>query len=308
MLKNSINSLWYSKIEFWYSVKKFLEKKTTTLILGGISILVIVYLSASLGSLELKPARPFTYLQQSENISPGRVPAWNGLIYIIVLFAALLIVIFFLLSPDQRKKFLWAVARLALAGFLVFLIFSRIDQVNQIEPSRQTTHEAVITPVPIPTESPGPEIILAEYTSAQVSPLVSYLVALGILLVGVGVWWWLIWRRRDTAAPFGALAEIARSALNEIETGKDWGDAILNSYYRMNSVVADWRGIHRQESLTPTEFAALLISTHLPAEAVNRLTRLFERVRYGDKKSTPQDVQEAVDCFTTILNYCQDAK
>jgi hypothetical protein len=37
---------------------------------------------------------------------------------------------------------------------------------------------------------------------------------------------------------------------------------------------------------------------------VSRLTRLFETVRYGDRKSAPRDVTEAVNCLKTILHYC----
>ena len=42
----------------------------------------------------------------------------------------------------------------------------------------------------------------------------------------------------------------------------------------------------------------------LPGDAVRRLTRLFETVRYGDKRSAPKDVSEAVNCLNTILHYC----
>ena len=42
----------------------------------------------------------------------------------------------------------------------------------------------------------------------------------------------------------------------------------------------------------------------LPGDAVRRLTRLFESVRYGDRKSPPKDVNEAVTCLNTILHYC----
>jgi hypothetical protein len=133
-------------------------------------------------------------------------------------------------------------------------------------------------------------------------------VALGFLLVVACVWVWLVWRKRRMNAPYEELAEIARSALDDIQAGKDWGDAIMNSYYRMNEAVADWRGIHRRVGMTPAEFAEYLVSTHLPPQAVYRLTSLFERVRYGDKKSTRKDIQEAVDCLTAILDYCQGAK
>jgi hypothetical protein len=56
--------------------------------------------------------------------------------------------------------------------------------------------------------------------------------------------------------------------------------------------------------MTPHEFALRLEQSGLPGEAVGRLTRLFEAVRYGDRKSAPKDVTEAVSCLKTILHYC----
>jgi len=289
-------------------MKKSLGSKTAIRILGGISILVIIYLIASLGSLELKPAKPFTYVQETEVIPPGGLPAWNGFVFVIVFIVALLIILFFLLPPDHRKKFLWALARLALAGIIIFLILSRLSLGKPMEPQQENPGDVLITFAPGPTDTPEPEITPAVFTPPQVSSWASYLVALVILLVFAGVWGWLVWRKRKIGAPYDALAEIAQSALADIEAGKDWGDTILNSYYRMNKAVADWRGIHRRVSMTPAEFADYLVSTHLPREAVYRLTALFERVRYGDKKSTHKDIQEAVDCLTAILDYCQGAK
>jgi hypothetical protein len=289
-------------------MKKFLGSKTAILILGGLSILVIIYLIASLGSLELKPAKPFIYTEENKAIPPGGLPAWNGFVFVIVFFVALLIIIFFLLPPDQRKKYLWALAWLVLAGFIVFLILSRFSLGKSIEPPQENLGNPVISPMPEPSDTPGPEVTPEVFTPPQVSSWTSYLVALLILLAVVGVWGWLVWRKRKMNAPYAELAEITQSALDDIEAGKDWGDTILNSYYRMNKVVANWRDIRRKAGMTPAEFADYLVLAHLPRAAVFRLTVLFEGVRYGNKTSTRKDVQEAVDCLTAILDYCQGAK
>ncbi|MCX6035645.1 MAG: DUF4129 domain-containing protein [Chloroflexi bacterium] len=289
-------------------MRKFVGSKTVILILGGLSILVIIYLIASLGGLELKPAKPFAYLQETEAVSPAGLPAWNYLGLLIVFFGVFLIILYFLLPPDQRKRFLWALARLALAGIIIFLILSKFGLGKQMEPPQATPGDGVITLEPGPTATPELEITPAVFTPPQVSSWIAYLVALGFLLVVASVWGWLVWRKRKMGAPYDTLAEIARSALDDIEAGKDWGDTILNSYYRMNKAVADWRGIHRQAGMTPAEFADDLVSVHLPHTAVFRLTVLFERVRYGNKKSTRKDLREAVDCLTAILDYCRGAK
>ena len=72
----------------------------------------------------------------------------------------------------------------------------------------------------------------------------------------------------------------------------------------MSDVVADKRQLQRELAMTPQEFAVRLERAGLPGDAVRRLTRLFEVVRYGDRKSAPKDVTEAVNCLNTILVYC----
>ena len=72
----------------------------------------------------------------------------------------------------------------------------------------------------------------------------------------------------------------------------------------MSDVVSNTRQLHRDLAMTPHEFALCLERVGLPADAVGSLTRLFEGVRYGDRKSGPKDVNEAVSCLKTILHYC----
>jgi hypothetical protein len=267
-----------------------------------------MYLIASLGGLELKPAKPFAYLQETNAILPGRMPSWSGFIYVIILFIALMIILYLFLPPELKKKFLRGLVWFALAGILTFLILSRINVGKPIEPQQENSGEVVVTPAPEQTEIPMPVVTPSIFTPPQVSSWTAYLVTLGILLVVAALWGWLVWRRRKKGAPYEMLAEIAQSALNDIDAGKDWGDTILNSYYRMNQAVDDWRGIRRRLSMTPMEFANYLVLSHLPGEAVFHLTALFERVRYGEKKSTPEDIQKAVECLTAILDYCQGAR
>ena len=289
-------------------MKKELESKIVVLILGGLSIPVLIYLIASLGSLELKLAKPFAFLQESKAISLGGLPSWNGFIYVIILFIALMIILYIFLPRELKRKFLRALVWFALAVSIIFVTLFRISLGKPIEPQQETPGEMVITRAPGPTEIPRPVVTPSIFTPPQVSSLTAYLVTLVILLVVAALWGWLVWRKRKKGAPFDMLAEIAQSALDDIDAEKDWGDAILNSYYRMNQAVDDWRGIRRRLSTTPAEFADYLVSNHLPCAAVFHLTALFERVRYGEKKPTPKDIQEAVNSLTAILDYCQGAK
>jgi len=133
--------------------------------------------------------------------------------------------------------------------------------------------------------------------------LVSFTVAVLLILLA----WKMnsIWRELNTpASPMQKIARIARSSLRDLSSGQDSSDVIMNCYYRMSDVISDKRNIERKASMTPHEFAVRLEQAGLPADAVKRLTRLFESVRHGGHRSDPQAVNEAVTCLTTILQYC----
>jgi hypothetical protein len=289
-------------------MKKIPGSKTAILILGGLSTLVIVYLIASMGNLELKAAIPFAVVQEPNTLSPVGQPTWNGIGYLFVFFLTLVVILYFFLPANQRKKYLRGLAWLVFTGILFQLVFSQVRLGKSIVLEQETFYGMPVTKASGSTEMLIPRVTPSVFAPPQISSWVSYLVALVLLLIVAGGWSWLVWRRRKNGMPYDALAEIARSALDDIQAGRDWGDTILNSYQQMNKTVADWRGIHRLVGMTPAEFAAFLVSAHLPGEAVNRLTVLFEDARYGDKKSTPEDIQDAVDSLTAILEYCRVAK
>jgi hypothetical protein len=283
--------------------------KTFVLIVGGVSILIIMVLIAGLGNLAFKPAVPFAYRVESPAaIDPGEPPSWNSFIYVIVVIAIVLVVIFFLLPPDLRKKYLWGLARLILIGLVLFLVLSQISSGRPIAQPTQGAGGFAVTIKPENTDTPAPQVTPVEYIPPEVSPWVSYGLALVFLMIVVGIGWWMLSRRKQPASPYAALAEIARTTLVDLEAGRDWGDAVQNCYYRMTRAVQEWRGIQRRESMTALEFAGYLASAGLPGEAVNRLTGVFERVRFGGKKTTPEDIKEATDCLTKILAFCEAAQ
>jgi hypothetical protein len=121
---------------------------------------------------------------------------------------------------------------------------------------------------------------------------------------------WLLYRGwtryawLNTKKPLDEIAKIARSSLNDLSSGRNSSDVIINCYLRMSDVVSDKRHLYRATAMTPHEFALHLEQAGLPGDAVKRLTRLFEGVRYGAIKSGPQDINEAISCLRTILHYC----
>jgi hypothetical protein len=285
------------------------SNKIIILVVGVISILFLVILIAGMGNLVFKPAVPFAYRVEARAVlDPGQPPSWNSFIYFVIILAIILVAIFFLLPPDLRKKYLWGLVRLAVIGLVLFLVLSQISSGKPMALPTQGAGGPAMTVQPDNTDTPALQVTPVEYTSPEVSPWTSYGVAFGFLLIVAGVGWWVLSHRKQPAPPYAALAEIARTTLGDLEAGKDWGDAVLNCYFRMTKAVEEWRGIHRRESMTTLEFSHYLASAGLPGEAVDRLTGVFERVRYGGKKPSPGDVKEATDCLAKILAFCEAAR
>jgi len=105
--------------------------------------------------------------------------------------------------------------------------------------------------------------------------------------------------------PLEEIADIARSTLRELGREKPSRNAIIRCYTRMNDVVDERRGISRHMSMTPAEFAVQLVGVGLPGEAVQELTRVFERVRYGAQTVGAQEIKEAKQCLSEILKACE---
>jgi hypothetical protein len=144
----------------------------------------------------------------------------------------------------------------------------------------------------------------------QVSPTFSYVISFVFALILLALFWVLYrgWQRyialTSPRKSLQDIARVARSSLNDLTSGRNSSDVIINCYLQMSDVVASRRQLQREAAMTPREFASRLQEAGLPGEAVMQLTRLFEGVRYGDRKSAPRDITEAVNCLKTILHYC----
>jgi len=289
-------------------MKKPFANKTAVFVLGIISILVLVVVTSRLASLEFKPAAPFSM----EGDSGGKVVQmerldipFRYLIYCAVaIFLILTIFALIVLPPKQRWKFLLTVA-LLLATFMVlqYMFTGPRVEVPAAPEITPTTMEMVDS-----KETPLPEGIPAKFTPPRVSPWMSYAVALVVTLAAALVTWFLLLRRKRSMPSLEALGEIAQTALDDLQAGKDWARTVEGAYLRMTAVVQQRRGLKRREHVTPAEFAVVLEKIGLPAEAIRQLTGLFERVRYGGKRSTQKDIKEAIACLTEIVDACQEVQ
>jgi uncharacterized protein DUF4129 len=287
-----------------------MTRKHRLLVFGLIALAAVAVLASSLHDVHFEPGRalssprPTTSLFQPASVAvlPG-MPLWK-LILVWVLFTLNVVLFFYLLPPELRKRILRQVARFSIGALILLIALrNRLLQLPDLsgEPANGGPSAGDL----------GPKAEVPVFQPPAATSWSSYLISLTVmavllLLAWAGYRWWL--RSRARYLSLGTIAEISRSSLDDLHSGRDWGDVIIQSYVRMSEAVSSRRGLARPEAMTPREFAQRLEHAGLPGEAVRRLTRLFESVRYGAGTSSQSDVTEAVACLDSILQACGAAQ
>ncbi|MBK7897522.1 MAG: DUF4129 domain-containing protein [Anaerolineaceae bacterium] len=119
------------------------------------------------------------------------------------------------------------------------------------------------------------------------------------------------------AIPAGAEGEIAElpvdelrlralQALHELRQGEaPLADVIRRCYREMIHTVHEQRGVYRERHTTPREFEERLLKIGFPQPPVQRLTRLFEQVRYGHASVGEREKRQAIDSLEQIVAACE---
>ena len=288
-------------------MRSFFENKRLVLLLAVLALGALTVLAISLNQVPFREGQHFGQ-KETAQLEPyaddvGQIwvdiPIWKQLLFW-GMMSMLILLIGLLMSPEARKRFLIMFIRTVFTLWAVYFLLKNYG--NQIfnfgvgDRGAATVDPATTAPIPV-------------FEPSQISPTFSYLISFGFVLLWVVVLWALYrgWRRyqlQHATKPLEELARIARSSLDDLSSGRNSSDVIINCYLRMSDVVSNRQQLHREIAMTPHEFALRLERAGLPGDAVARLTRLFEGVRYGDRKSGPRDVNEAVSCLKTILHYC----
>lgn len=276
-------------------------KRIIVIILAGLGVVMLVLLAGGLQNLELKSAQPFfaypdqqeplfdfpRFVENAGNLSVREVfMLVGGFLLLFVLFLAML-------SAEARKRLIKMLLRIGLTAWVILWAMNKFRPSGMFEiesPSAgaEDATQVIVTPPP--------------YTPPVIPSWVIYLVSLLVVLFFAGVGVWLYRVLRPPRGQLKNLARAARTALKDISAGRDWDDTVIECYARMSEAVGQERGLHRQQAMTPHEFATRLEQAGLPSDPVRRLTRLFEKVRYGGRKSSREDVNEAVTYLTAILH------
>jgi hypothetical protein len=278
------------------------NKKSWTITLLALAIGALLLLAAGLSRLELLPGRPFSWDERQADIT-SRIgtPAqgselndfWKTVITLAFWTLLPLSLLYIILSREARKRVLrdivWVAATLATLYLLIRALQRFVTPLQAVESQAQGT---------LPPSS-GELSALAEFVSHPPGWLVFGISVLLIALV-LGVIWYLGWRalRRP---PLELLVQEAHAALEELNRGRDLKDTVLLCYREMSRVLREQRGLRRARAMTPREFEEHLERMGLHSEHIQRLTRLFEAVRYGAEASSAHEEREARICLEAIV-------
>lgn len=113
-------------------------------------------------------------------------------------------------------------------------------------------------------------------------------------------------KRRAPRAPLREFANKAQAALDDIEEGKiDFDDVIIRCYAEMSQTLLAEKGIQRAQSMTTQEFGQELLASGFPPLPVQRLTQLFEQVRYGRQQPGETAKIMATESLREIIYFCR---
>lgn len=291
-------------------MRSFLKSKPLIFLLAVTGLAALVLLSSALRDVSFHGGEALGVREVQSVSQPmakfinsiDNMPLWKAVLIWAIVFL-IFVLMTLVLSPALRRQLVRLFFRFTLLGLLIFLL---------IRYFRDTFTNLVLPEAAAAAQPPlqGGEVEVPVFEAPPASPWLSLAVSLVVAVVLVMLVWGLVrwWDRRAKflalQRPLEDIAQIARESLDNLEAGRAWDDVILESYFRMSQAVEKRRGLFREGAMTPSEFAARLEKAGLPGDAVRRLTRLFESVRYGARTSTENEIREATVCLTAILNYC----
>lgn len=282
--------------------------KRNSLLLLLLTFLLIQVLAMGLPGVVLSPGEPFA-LGSSDSSGEGGLGALfgeNGFawiirgIWVLTLICIPLYIIVSLLTPEGRKRLRRDIFTIIFLLLFAELIPNLMENAGIIQEPEETTLpdilDQIATTQPTATFSPDPPAWISVATILLATILISALIIGGLIFL----------RRRKTShkTPFEKLAGEAQNAMQAIQAGKDFKSTIIRCYQEMVKVLEEEKGIFRETAMTPREFESNLINKGLPQDSIITITRLFEKVRYGNLAIDTGEENLAFSSLSEIVNAC----
>ena len=296
------------------------RQRIWVLLFTASAVVALVLLAGGLSDLEFMPGRPHPLLDRLGDLLRaifGSIPDSQGFgpLFVVAIWVALLLLIVLLfyaiIMPKTKARgsrwlgyLMWILALYLLLRFRPDSSGELLRGAPALLPTLASTRGAV---------TPGPDEIVASaaQTSSSSPQWVVLSVALILALLVMGGLWGtarFFWdRHRAPASPLEQLAREAQEALVALEAGADVKDTVMRCYFEMSRVLDEQRGLRRAGAMTPREFERQLKASGLPGVHVERLTRLFEGVRYGARVTNEQEEGEAAACLAAIVEACKSS-
>lgn len=285
-------------------MKSFFENKIWVILLAVGAFMGLIVLASGLGEMEFPSMFAISMRPDSNPFDFSSIDSGVGSQWVRYLVPGLLLLMYLLLlgRPEPRKgSSLWGTL-LRTLGFILFfvVVFSRMAKEGGF-----LSEEALAG---LPGAGAG-DVQLPEFSAPEVASGWSFWIMLLLVLVFGVVAVFLVNRAFDRfykpPQDMDEIAEIARTALNDLSGAKPSKNVIVRCYLDMNHAVGEKRGLVRDAATTPAEFSVRLEAMGLPLDAVHGLTEVFERVRYGGRDASPEEIKEAKRCLTQILSACE---
>lgn len=257
-------------------------------------VAIMFVLIGGLQTIELLPGKPFPTLPppgEVRGIETAPPEPWAAeaiipvMIQVLLIFGLAASVIFAVISPEFRRY----LAILAGVIALILFVFSRIEP--GIRPIVPLVEEGAAG-LAEPGAPASPEPVRVEIPPVHAPEWGVIMAAIGIALVVAGIGLFVMLRlypllkkrRKDRNLLLDQLGELASDAVARIRAGDDPRQVVLHCYKEMSDIISYAEKIPNFSHFTPREFAQSLRSRGMSDDHVDRLTGIFEQVRYGGRQ------------------------
>ena len=278
------------------------HKKHISLLLLAGALVSLILLAASLSNLQLHSGSPFPGGGNSDNaiqpinalppIKTYSLPMLQGIFALILLILMIYLPARMIMLVNLKK-----LLRLALTMVSLLILVYMLPRIAPGQPAYYPSESSELIAPPsfnylvTPLGQP-PQILIW---------IVIFAIALGISIITYKI-------LKRWLAPIkieDELLQEAEQAVNALRAGTPIRNVIIHCYLQMTRALQKEQSIERDSTMTVREFEDRLELLGFPPIPVHLLTRLFEKVRYGEGQLGDNDEKIAIESLNEIIQFCR---